>query len=365
MQSLLPDIYSVIFLYLCDEKDIANIRLVSKRWQEYSRRYIKWIQSPQAPISDTINKQIPPAMKGYRPSILKYLSNLQCPLHLILSQIEDIATIPVSHCFPDLNVHIDGPNGNADEHWRLFLQYCFDLIARLKENSLRSSVTIRCRYPHQNKYRGLYYFRYDTGTIDFDCSDSIYVDTLTMSQPQITDSDLGFSAVAPYVNKMGPWMLEYVPMSQSAPYAYPNITEASLPRWNWIIIRAYFEMLVSSSCYITTISYYHTYRLGRMASKLEEEWVQIPSGNMNKQISLILPFHENFLHNVISKFPSCQHIGVLIDTTPFQPEVVANRIRSQYGIQEITLYVPICDATNKPIVYPVIPNVSYFRHIQD
>ena len=102
-----------------------------------------------------------------------------------------------------------------------------------------------------------------------------------------------------------------------------------------------------------------------MASKLEEEWVQIPSGNMNKQISLILPFHENFLHNVISKFPSCHHIGVLIDTTPFQPEVVANRIRSQYGIQEITLYIPSCDATNKPIVYPVIPNVSYFKHIQD
>ena len=222
MQSLPPDIYSVIFLYLCDEKDIANIRLVSKRWQEYSRRYIKWIQSPQAPISDTINKQIPPAMKGYRPSILKCLPNLQCPLHLILSQIEDIATIPVSHFFPDLNVHVDGPRGNADEHWRLFLQYCFDLIARLKENSLRSSVTIRCRYPHQDKYRGLYYFRYDTGTIDFDCSDSIYVDTLTMSQPQITDSDLGFSAVAPYVNKMGPWMLEYVPDVAIHPLCIPQ-----------------------------------------------------------------------------------------------------------------------------------------------
>ena len=165
-----------------------------------------------------------PAMKGYRPSILKFLPNLQCPLYLILTQIEDIPTISFSHCFPDLNVHIDAPKGNADEYWRLFLRYCFDLIARLKENSLRSSVIIRCRYPYQDKYRGLYYFRYDTGTIDFDCSDSIYVDSLTMNHPQITDSDLpmqggpvgssqlpkdlGFSAVAPYINKMGPWMLE-------------------------------------------------------------------------------------------------------------------------------------------------------------
>ena len=248
-------------LISCDEKDIANVRLVSKRWQEYSRRYIKWIQSPQAPISDTINKQIPPAMKGYRPSILKYLPNLQCPLHLILSQIEDIPTIPVSHCFPDLNVHIDGPKGNADEYWRLFLRYCFDLIARLKENSIRSSVIIRCRYPYQYKYRGLYYFRYDTGTIDFDCSDDIVVDSLVMNQPQITDSDLpmqggpvgssqlpkdlGFSAVAPYVNKMGPWMLEYMPVLKSAPYTYPNITEVSLPYWRQILVIDYFDMLIS------------------------------------------------------------------------------------------------------------------------
>ena len=66
-------------------------------------------------------------------------------------------------------------------------------------------------------------------------------------------------------------------MLQSAPYVYPNITEVSLPYWNWqILVKDYFDMLISESCYITTISYYHTYRLGRMASKLEEAWAQIP-----------------------------------------------------------------------------------------
>lgn len=378
MQSLPPDIYSVIFSHIHEEKDIANVRLVSKRWQEYSRRYIKWIQSP---TSNTINKQIPATMKGYRPSILKFLPNLQCPLHLILPQIEDIATISFSHFFPDLNVHIDAPKGNADEYWRLFLYYCFDLIARLRENSRRSSVIIRCCYPHQNKYRGLYYFRYDTGTIDFDCADYIVVDALVMNQPQITDADLpmqggpvgsprlpkdlGFSYIAPYINRMGPWILDYLPLLKSAPSVYPNITEISMPHWSWNIIRTYFDMLVSESCYITTISYYREqkFRLERMIHKLNEVWHQIPSGGMNKQVSLILPFHEDFLHNVISKFPSCRHIGIYIDSTntSFQPEIVVSRIRCYYGIQQITFYVPSCDISKNP----VIPDVSYFRYKQD
>ena len=379
MQSLPLDIYSVIFSHLHGEKDVANVRLVSKRWQEFARRYITWIQSP--PWTEIVEKRVspdreenttdrkPPVVKGYRSSILSSLPNLRCPLHLILPRIEDISTIASVHGYPDLNIHIPAPDDIADGHWSLFLQCCFDLIARLRENSLHSKVMIRCCYPHQNWYRIIYYFRYDTGTIDFECDlpGPMLVETLGMNHRKIIDSDLGFSAVAPYINKMGPWILEYVPILQSAFYIYPSIIEVTLPYWSWTIVNNYFEMLVSPSCYITTISYYREQRcrLWRMSSKLEEVWHQIPSGN--KRVSLILPFYENFIHNVIRTFPSCWGIGVYIDgtDTSFRPEIVANRIRCQHGIQRITFYVPKCDAFKNPIVYPVIPNVSYLTYTLD
>ena len=414
MQSLPVDIYSVIFSYINEERDVANVRLVSTRWREYARRYITWIQLP-SPLD---HKCDPRNSMEYRASILKLLPNLQCPLRLILSQMEDIITIgplgksilsdnprPISYdphnyvggtgdsmmetqwkvtspypesgsmlILPDLKLFIDDSEENmTDEHWHLFLRYCFDLIYRLGKaserqaseeqgNVIRSKVLIQC-HSHSRNYRLIYYFMYDTGTIDFECRD--------LPGPllqRVRDSDLGFSYIAPYVNKMGPWILEYAPILRSAFYLYPSITEVSLPYWSQTILLDYFGMLISPSCYITTLSYYRDRmdRLMNVSTKLEEVWREIPfmtvtgSIDVRKKVSLILPFDEGFLHNVINRFPSCHAIGVFIGLmTTFQPEIIANRIQSRYGIQQITFYVPRYDTSKNLIVYPVVPNISY------
>lgn len=309
------------------------------------------------------------------------------PLHLLLNRIEDIDRINQREdrnntpIFTELVVRIDldtdlntnhddadkeagnGTDKITDARWRSFLESCFNLIASLKENTLQSWITIRCFSRGDSlSQRLICAFEYHKGMVDFVCSD--------LPGPiiqKVNDNDLGFAEIAPYVNKMGPWILEYVPILRPYFYRYPNITEISLPYWSWTIVEDYFSMLADPSSYVTTISYYREqyYRILRVANKLEAIWSQIPHCNIEKQISLILPFRHYHIRNVMQKFPSCRRIGILKDNPDTNPAELLERFQMQYHIEKIILYVPLLNASGNTIAYPTIPNISYLTYTKE